>query len=85
MAQRRTCLLQPLSDTRLEAEPVQLEEAMWQHEVGCWRPESVKWKVRRHRGGPRNRPRGGKPLEALQRQASGGASEAHLAAHLCAT
>ena len=36
----------PPSGNMLEIEPMLLEEAMWQHQVGYWRPKSV-----RHRGG----------------------------------
>ena len=28
-----------------------LEEAVWRHQVGCWRPEPLKHKVRWQRGG----------------------------------
>ena len=44
-------LHQPPSGARLEAGSVPLEEAEWIHQVGCWRPELVKRKDRRHRGG----------------------------------
>ena len=37
--------------TRLEANSVSLEEAVWRHQVGCWMLESVNCVVRRHRGG----------------------------------
>ena len=40
------------------------------HQVSCWRPEPVKWKVRRRRGGSggqKSRLRGGQASEALCR------------------
>ncbi len=46
-----TCLHQPPRSNKWPAKPVPLEEAVWQHQVGYWRPEPVKWKIRRHRGG----------------------------------
>ena len=39
------------SGTRLKANSVPLEEAEWRHQVGCWSPKQVKWKISRHRGG----------------------------------
>ncbi len=44
-------LHQPLSGTRLQAEPVLLGKAKWRHKVGYWRPEPVKHEIRRHRAG----------------------------------
>ena len=63
--------------TTLGAEPVPLEEVMWGHEVGRWRPATVKQKIRRHRGGSRIK------KWAQRRQASRGPLGAHLATHLC--
>ena len=44
-------LLKPPRGTRLESDSVPLEEAVWKHLVGWWRPEPVKWRIRRYRGG----------------------------------
>ena len=70
------CLVQPPSGTRLQAQLVPLEEAVWRHQTGCWRPESVKWK---DRGGS------GDKRVGSEEAASGDPLEAHLASHLCIT
>ena len=48
---REAYLIYLPSGTRLEADSLALEEAVWWHQVGCWRLEPVKQKVRRHTGG----------------------------------
>ncbi len=56
-----------------------LEEAVWWHQGGYWRPEPVKRNVRRHRTRPGGE-RVGSEEGSLWKP-----SEAHLAAQLCAT
>ena len=45
-----TCCQYPASGTRLEADPVLLGLAEWWHQVSCWRPKHMKWKISRYRG-----------------------------------
>ena len=60
----------PPSGTRLEADSVLLEEAEWGHQIGYWRPEPVKWKVRWHRGGSEDK-RVGSEEASFQRPSVG--------------
>ncbi len=48
---REGLLHKPSSGTRQPDGPVLLEEALWWHQVGYWRSETVSWKIRRHRDG----------------------------------
>ena len=38
---KEACLLLPFSSSRLEADPVPLEEAVWSNQVGCLRLEPL--------------------------------------------
>ncbi len=75
------CLLMPFSGTRLQVVSLPLEEAVWWHQVGSWRPEPVKWKIRKHRGGAGE---GGIGTEEAS-LSSPSPSQAHLAARCCVT
>ncbi len=58
------------SDPKLEVDPVPLEMAEWQLQVGCWRPRPVKWKISRHRGGQEDK-RVGSEMASLRQPAEG--------------
>ena len=42
----------PPRGSRLEADSMALEGAVWRQQVGCWRLEVMKQRVKRHKGGP---------------------------------
>ena len=43
------------SGTRLQADPVPLELAEWQLQIGCWGLKSVKQKISMHKGRPEDK------------------------------
>ena len=46
LSTEEACLHWPPSGTRQPGEPVLLEEAVWRHQVGCWRAKPVKQNVK---------------------------------------
>ncbi len=76
----------PASNTGLEADPVPLESANWELEVGCWWQKPVKQNISRHRGGQEDKRVGS--VEACCRQSTGSRPPLSLLsyplAHLCA-